>query len=664
MISLSSSELSLPPLRQREWLVSNGLGGYASSTAIGMNTRKYHGLLVAPVQGLFGRTALLSKIEETVKIAGTEYAISTNEYPGAVFPQGHKMQMGFSFEGHPRFEYSCGNAKVEKSVRMVHGKNAVVVSYRLAAGKEAEISARPLLSLRPIHADPCTDDKSVRFESDRFGFDVETPPLRVCSSTGRFSPAPDNYRRMLYSAERERGHAFGETLFCPGVFSAILHKGEEMHICASLGGMAPSEALDILDRQEMRFAHLADVYYRPNGFERTDFGDALLRAADSFVVRTEKHSGITAGFHWFSEWGRDSMIALPGLLLSTGRHALAREMLMSQCKLLDDGLLPNFVDENGEPHYNSADASLWFLNAVRQYVEHTNDEEFVRERLWGGMRSVVSGYMRGNPLVHMDSDCLLFVKSPSATWMDANAGGHAITPRKGKPVEVNALWHSNLCFMNNLAKKFNDRRTAEITLRASEGASSSFQKFLSAEDGRLLDVLEPNDSTIRPNQIFAVSLPDSPLNSLQKRHVFNIVRSRLYSHLGLRTLAPEDSRYQEEYSGNQEKRDAAYHQGMIWPWLLGAFYDAQLEVAPGSERQILSALKPLADAMREGCVGTLPEIYEPRSGKPAGAVSQAWSVAEVLRIYTKVKKAESASFAAANQDFDRAVWAKPVHYRK
>lgn len=660
MISLSSSELSLPPLLQKEWLVSNGLGGYASSTTIGMNTRKYHGLLVAPVKGLSERTILVSKLEEMVKIAGLEYAISTNEYQGAVFPQGYKAQIGFSFGGHPCFEYSCGSAKIEKSVRMVHGKNAMVASYRLSAGKEAELTIRPFLSMRPIHFDPSAEDKSIVFFYDRFGFDVETPDLRVCSSMGGFVPSPNNYRKMIYSVERERGYFFTETLFCPGEFNTVLHKGEEIHVCASLERMAPSEALEILDRQEMRFSHLADVYHRSGGFDRTDFGDALLRAADTFIVRTGKHSGIIAGFHWFSEWGRDAMIALPGLLLSTGRYALAREILVSQCRLLGNGLLPNFVDERGEPHYNSADASLWFLSAVRQYVEHTGDEEFVRERLWAGMKSIVSEYVRGNHLVSMDSDCLLHVRSPSATWMDANVCGHAVTPRKGKPVEINALWHSNLRFMNRLANKFNDRRTAEITLRVGEGASESFQKFLSAEDGRLLDVIEPNDATIRPNQIFAVSLPDSPLNSLQKRHVFNVVRSRLYSQLGLRTLSADDPRYQEEYSGNQENRDAAYHQGMIWPWLLGAFYDAQLEVWPGSELRVLSALRPFADAMREGCVGTLPEMYEPKGGKPAGAVSQAWSVAEILRVYTKVKKALNSPSAQTKGQFARTVWTKPI----
>ncbi len=665
MFALSPSELAFPDSKGREWLVSNGIGGYASSTAIGMNTRKYHGLLVAQAKELGGRAVLLSKMEETARVSGEEFALSANEYPGAVYPQGHTLQTGFSFESHPRFEYSCNGARIEKSVRMVRGKNAVAVSYRLISGKEARLSLRPLLSFRQIHKDPSASDKAIGFSSDRFGFGTENPAMRLGASLGKFTPAPDNYRSMVYSAERDRGYAHAETLFSPGFFSAELRKGEELHICASLEGITPSEALEVLDRQEMRFAHLADTNYRLNGFERTDFGDALLRAADSFVVHSGRHSGIIAGFHWFSEWGRDAMISLPGLMLCTGRHALAREVLLGQCGKMEGGLLPNFIGENGEAHYNSADASLWFISAARQYVEHTGDTQFVREKLWGGMRETISSFMRGNPLAEMDSDCLLSVKSPSATWMDAVVDGRAATPRKGKCVEMNALWHSGLRFMASLAEKFNDKRTAEVCSRTADAAGASFQKFVFSEDGRLMDTLEPNDSSLRPNQLFAISLPHSPLNGIQKRHIFNIVRSRLYTPLGLRTLDPSDPRFCGTYSGSPQERDSAYHQGMIWPWLLGAFYDAQLEAYPGTERQVLSSLRPIADAMRQGCIGTLPELYEPKSMKPAGAVSQAWSVAEVLRIYTKVKGAANASAESAQKQIGRAnpphsVWARPA----
>ena len=639
MFFLSAFDLTPNLASGREWLVANGLGGYSSSTAIGMNTRKYHGLLVAPIRGAQQRHVLLSKFEETVKIGNAQFPLSTNSYEGKFFPEGFRSQVGFSFSTHPTFTYSLAGAKLQKSVRMVHGKNAVVASYRLESGRDVLLSIRPLLCLRPIHSDPASAAKQIEFGHDKSGFETKGPAgMRVCASHGNFSAAPDNYFNMLYPAEKERGYAFAETLFSPGAFTASLSRGEELHIAASLEGLAPSEALDMLDRQELRLSHLTELYSHSNGTERTDFGDALALAANSFLTIADSHKGITAGFPWFSEWGRDAMVSLPGLLLSTGRPGMAREVLLSQARLMKEGLLPNFVGEKGEPHYNSADASLWFVNAVREYAVQTGDYQFIRDSMWKHLRAFLSSHIQGNPQAEMDSDCLLRVRNPASTWMDAQIGGKAVTPRKGKPVEINALWHSGLCFIAEAAERFGDRRTAAIASETADNAFHSFQKFVAADEGRLFDVIEPNDASLRPNQIFAVSLPHSPLNELQKKHVLHTVRSHLYTPLGLRSLSQGDPRYHEKYSGSPEQRDSAYHQGAIWPWLLGAFYDAQLAVYPGSERQVLSSLRPFYEAMGEGCIGTLPELYEPATMKPAGAVSQAWSVAEILRIYTKVKR--------------------------
>ncbi|MCX8174827.1 MAG: glycogen debranching enzyme N-terminal domain-containing protein [Candidatus Micrarchaeota archaeon] len=637
MFSLSAMQLVPSEAAGREWLVANGLGGYASSTVIGMNTRKYHGLLVAPLQAGKARHVLLSKLEDFAVIGGTEFSLSTNAYPGAVYPTGYRHQTGFSFSTHPTFTYAMGDCRIEKSVRMIHGKNTVLVSYRLLSGKEASIEAKPLLSLRPIHADPSSCEAEILPEPD--GLRLAKPaPLRIRCLCGKFRAKPEKYYNMLYEAEKKRGYPHMENLLSAGSFSGTLFRGEELHICASLEQLSVAEALELADRQQARIAHLLQSYARQGGIERTDFGDALALAADSFVIQDGKQRGIIAGYHWFSQWGRDAMISLPGILLATGRAGMAREVLLHYANKMEDGLLPNFIDENGEAHYNSADASLWFVNAVRHYIEATGDHHFIRESLWTKMRQWLSSTMQGNSLVRMESDCLLYVSDPASTWMDAKVDGKPVTPRKGKPVEINALWHSCLVFLAQLSQKFGDRRTEELCLNTAEQASSSFQKILSA-DGWLFDVIEPNDSSLRPNQIFAVSLPASPLNHLQQRHVFNAVRSRLYTPLGLRTLAPSESRYCERYEGPPPQRDFAYHQGMIWPWLLGAFYDAQLRVQPGSERQVLASLKPIYEKMSEGCIGSIAEIYEPASGKPAGAVSQAWSVGEIMRIYTKVKKA-------------------------
>ncbi|VVC00939.1 Amylo-alpha-1,6-glucosidase [uncultured archaeon] len=639
MPSLSAFDLTPSQAACREWLLPCGTGGFASSTAIGMNTRKYHGLLVAPIAGGQNRHVMLSKFEETAKTGGAEYPLSTNTYPGVVYPEGFRHLVGFSFDSHPLFAYSLGGARLEKSVRMPHGKNTVVVSYRLASGREAELKVRPLLAPRPMHSDPSASGPQLQPEADRLGFSIAKPAaMRVSASAGSFHPSPEKYRNMEYRAEKERGYPYSETLASPGHFSATLEKGDELHIAASLEGLSASEALDLLDRQNARFSHLAAGFARQNGFERTDFSDTLVRAADSFVFSRNGSHGLLAGFHWFSEWGRDANVALPGILLCTGRHALAFEILSQQPGMMREGLLPNFIDENGQAHYNSADASLWFVNAVREYVDYTNDYWSVQQGLWKPLRSFLSSYVQGNSLVGMDSDCLLEVLEPAATWMDAKINGVAVTARRGKPVEINALWYSDLHFLRSLAERFDDKRTESVIAPIIETIGSSFQKFLSAEDGRLLDVLEPADSSLRPNQVFALSLPHSPLNELQKKHVFNIVRSRLYTPFGLRTLSPDDPRYHERYSGNQEERDSAYHQGAIWPWLLGAFYEAQLRIYPGSERAVLGSLRPLAEAMSKGCIGSLPELYEPATLEPRGAISQAWSVAEVLRIYAKVKR--------------------------
>ncbi|MCX6772610.1 MAG: glycogen debranching enzyme N-terminal domain-containing protein, partial [Candidatus Micrarchaeota archaeon] len=597
MPSLSAFDLVPSEAAKHEWLLASGTGAYSSSTAIGMNTRKYHGLLIAPLRGCNSRHVMLSKFEETVKISNSEFPLSTNAYPGAIYPHGYKHQVGFAFADHPVFSYSLNGTRIEKSVRIVRGHDAVVVSYRLVAGREAEIVIRPMLSPRSIHADPSSAGAALQFESDRFGFEIKKPAkMRVSASFGKFTAAPQKYNNMEYVTERARGYPGTETLFSPGAFTATLSKNDELHIASSLAVpdfLAPSEALEILDRQLFKSAHYAGEYARTNGIDRTDFSDTLIAAAESFIRMRGSHRGIGAGFHWFSEWGRDTMVSIPGLLLCTGRAGLAREMLLEHSHKMKDGLLPNFIDENGEPHYNSSDAALFFINTLREYAETTLDYYTIQKQFWKTMKAHLSATIDGNSLISMDHDCLLRVSDPSSTWMDARVGGKAVTPRKGKPVEINALWNSNLHFMRELAIRFDDRRTNDLCSQLIENYATSFQDFLSADgEGGLLDLLEPNDATLRPNQLFAISLPNSPLNPLQQRHIFNAVRSKLYTPLGMRTLATDDPNFHAEYKGSENERNAAYHQGAIWPWLLGAFYDAQLRVNPGSEHTVLASLRP------------------------------------------------------------------------
>ncbi|MCX8197254.1 MAG: amylo-alpha-1,6-glucosidase [Candidatus Micrarchaeota archaeon] len=637
MIAISAFDLVPSQAKYLEWLIASGNGAYASSTVIGMNSRKYHGILVAPLGGSSSnRHVMLSKLEEEAVLGEKTFPLSTNSYPGTIYPTGYKFQTGFSFHHHPTFYYSIDSTKLEKSVRMLYGKSTAVVSYRVVCGEEVTLKISPLLAPRQIHADRGKSD--LDFTTEKAGFRINSPAnMVIWAHEGTVKSNHQKYYDMTYEIEKERGYYYTENLACPGTIELKMGPKEEAHIIASLEDVEVEDALRILDKQAVRFEHLKLLFKKAAGIELTDFAERLLIASDAFVVATEKHKGIIAGFPWFSEWARDAMIALPGLLLCTGRYSLAREVLLSWARMMQDGLIPNFIDENEFAHYTSADASLWFINAAKHYLDHTHDENFTREHLWKYIRQIIASYVEGNRLVRMDQDGLIYVAEPASTWMDAKVNGVAVTPRKGKPVEINALWYSGLSFALELAEKFEDRKTADLIRQIIDQVEMNFQKFVSTE-GWLFDVIEPNDASFRPNQIFAVALSKSPLNSLQQKYVFNAVRSKLYTPLGLKTLASDDSRYCENYRGGPQSRDWAYHQGMIWPWLLGPFYDAQLKVYPGSHPQILASLKPIAEKMSEGCIGSLPELYEPSTAKPAGAPSQAWSVAEILRIYVKIKR--------------------------
>jgi predicted glycogen debranching enzyme len=629
MIKFSTFDLT--PSNKKEWLITNGNGGYASSTTIGMNTRKYHGLLVSSSQKV-----LLSKFEEKISNGKDEFYLSTNQYPGKIYPEGYKNLIEFEFENYPKFLFLAGNSKIEKKIKMIKGKDTTLISYRLVEGESADIFVRPLLFPRKTHQDPTTEDKKIEFEvyQDSLHF-FGQEPFTIKASDGRFVTSQENYRNVIYEEEQKRGYPYCETLFSPGVFEAHLSEGKSFHLVVSKEKLTPSEALNILDRQELQKKHLLRLYEEKN-FTPTDFASALILAADSFVCKSKNRYFIKAGYHWFSEWGRDTMISIPGLLLCTGKEAIAREILLDWSKKLKDGLLPNFISEDGEVNYNSSDASLWYINAVFEYLSYTNDYSFVFKYLWRSMKNIFSEYVQGNEIVRMDGDCLLKVRSAS-TWMDAQINGSQVTPRNGKPIEINALWYSDLCIIFHLASIAKENKTKELVSTTIEEVKNSFSKFLST-DGHLFDVIEPNDLAFRPNQVFAISLPYSPLNQVQKKYLFNIIRSKIYTPIGLYSLAPNERKYHDTYCGNQIERDLAYHQGMIWPWLLGPFYQAQLNVYPDSAKQIISSLRPLWEIMKKENIGTLPEIFEPKTGKPAGAFSQAWSIAEVLRIYTKVKK--------------------------
>jgi predicted glycogen debranching enzyme len=640
MFAISGSALSPAIALRREWLVANGIGGYASSTITGCNVRKYHGLLIAAGDSPQDRKLLLSKLEESVAIGGKRFELSTNHYPNTIFPEGYRHLKEFRFTSHPEFTFGLDGAFITKSVRMLKGKNATVISYKYSGKGAAELELRPLINSRGIHED--YSQKKFSTEAGKHGVEIKKPErFSISSSDLAFSPSEMTYYNMEYPIEAERGYLHREDHFSPGIFKGSITNGEEIHLAASDCGLSATDAHSEIERQASRQQKLSDMYFSTNSIEQNDFGRDLCHAADTFIVDWDGRHSIVAGYHWFGEWGRDAMISLPGLCLSTGRYALAREILLRFSSTIRRGLLPNYFDERGKPHYDSADAALWFLNAVHHYTAQTGDYAFVRAKLWPKMKEIIHFCMHGNEILSMDDDALLFNLDPRCTWMDASADGGPVTPRKGKPVEINALWYSGLVLMSSLSERFSEPKNTNLYRDTIFGVKGSFQKFWNTREACLYDVIEPNEPSVRPNQIFAVGLPFSPLSEVQQRLVLTKVRDELYTPIGLRTLAQHDQNYHNYYAGNERARNLSYHQGAIWPWLLGAFFDAHLRVFPNSEGTVLKMLSPFSEQLSHDCVGHIGELYEPATLESRGAIAQAWSVAEILRIYTKAKIGEA-----------------------
>ncbi len=625
MVSLSGG-FSYESARNREWLVANGIGGYASSTVIGANTRKYHGLLVASKNPPVERRVLLAKLEEAVKIGSREYSLSTNKYPGVVHPKGYENLESFSLSPFPTFGYSFGSVRIRKTVFMVHGKNATVARYEVQSPEPVELSIIPLANDRDFHGN--TNSRLPFSQAPKPNGTVignsGKPFLFLESDHCAYSPFETWYVNMLYELETERAEDDSDNHFGPGSFSISIKDQGTFHIIASDGERTGADP-DALYRSELiRLKALKEKGPSP-------IPEQLLYSADSFLVqRRSTHSGsIIAGYHWFADWGRDSMISLPGLTLATGKFEFARSVLDTFAQKISNGLVPNVFSDTGEgAAYNSADASLWFIMSSCSYLHATHDEHFFRDRLWGKIKEIIAAYRSGTTGLRMDSDFLISC-DPGLTWMDAFVDGKAATPRNGKPVEINALWCNSLHLAHELANRFGERALAHELNQLEEGATASFRKFWNPRDKCLFDIIDPVDSSVRPNQIFAVSLPLQLLGE-EEELVLEKVRRELLTPYGLRSLSPSDRHYRSSYSGDRRLRDFAYHNGTVWSWLIGPYADACARLKGKSE--VRGLLKPLKEFIQEKGMGTVPELFDPESLEPRGCFSQAWGVAEWLRI--------------------------------
>ncbi|MEZ5398444.1 MAG: amylo-alpha-1,6-glucosidase [Bryobacteraceae bacterium] len=628
--------------RRREWLETNGLGGFASSTISGMNTRRYHGLLMAALKPPVGRTLLLSKLEEIVHAGGRSYELGVNQYPGAIHPTGYDYLAGFRLDPFPTWIYRIAEGELEKQLFLVHGENTVVVEYRWRGAADAELEVRPLIAFRDFHA--LTRRNSALNGDVRAGGPgmlsvrpyADHGPLYFGHSASAIAIIGDWYHDFEYEVERERGLDCREDLFNPFLLRFPLDRPAT--IIASTKERSHVDAPRLHAAELRRREEIAASAPVPD--------DPLVRqltiAADQFIVDRGELKTVIAGYPWFGDWGRDTMIALPGLTLATGRFDIARDILRAFAASADMGMLPNRFPDGGEaPEFNSVDATLWFFEAVRAYLRYTGDFEFVRGIL-PSLGEILEWFLRGTRYgIRMDpEDCLLRCGEPGVqlTWMDAKIGDWVVTPRTGKPVEVQALWYNALRIAEELYRKADDAAQADRFRGIAVRAKNSFLPlFWNPARACLYDVVaggEP-DAALRPNQIFAASLHHPLIEGETARQVVAAVERELLTPAGLRSLSIGDAAYRGRYEGGVWERDSAYHQGTVWPWLMGPFLSAYVRThsAPDSARAWASAwLASFADQLNAACLGQVSEIADGDAPHRArGCAAQAWSVGELLR---------------------------------
>ena len=639
----------------REWLVTNAVGGYASGTVAGCATRRYHGILLAALQPPVGRTHLVAALDETIDYAGTTYELATHKWAsGAIAPQGLEYIESFQLDGTiPTWIYAMGDARLEKRIWMRQGENTTYVRYALLnAISPMEFRAKVLVNYRDFHGATHAGDWRMRVASVNRGIGVlaydGATPFYLLSEDAAADPQHIWYRDCFFQVERDRGLDDHEDHLFAALFRAKIEPRKSITLVFTTDEAALLDGSSALSEQVAHDSGLLQAFARSFSRRETDSDPACLQqlvlAADQFVVKRSLpgepggHS-VVAGYHWFGDWGRDTMIALPGLTLAAGHPEIARQILLAFAQFVDAGMLPNnFPDAGGKPEYNTMDAALWYFEAVRQYLQATSDIATL-ERLFPILAGMIEAHVSGTRYnIHVDpADGLLYGGGPGVqlTWMDAKIGDWVVTPRTGKPVEINALWINALDSMAQFAAILELPGARYLALGAA--AKDNFSRFWNSNRNCCYDVIDSpgigNDVSLRPNQILAVSLPSSPLNAAQQRAVVDICRSELLTPVGLRSLGPHDSGYTEHYFGGPRERDAAYHQGTTWGWLLGPFALAHFRVYQ-DKAAARRFLEPQFETIDLYGLGFLAEIYDAEQPfTPRGCIAQAWTVAEMLRVW-------------------------------
>jgi predicted glycogen debranching enzyme len=646
----------------REWLLANGRGGYAGGTVSGANTRRYHGLLIdSPPEG-GERRLFVSKLHEELTLGRHTYYLASGELADGQRQGGHIHLIEFVLDPIPTFVYRVEDVYLIKELFMVRGEATTIVRYTLESSRLCKLRIYPLVNNRSHHDLSNAPQWPYEKKAGPAGIDVIPQggqAITLDCSVGRFNELCTWYYNMAYPREKERGEPYVEHHFIPGFWEMEMPAGGEFAVSLSLHGsrLSDHKALYLAEKERQRESALRVRSNKPHCRE-------LARAGDIFIIERNGEAGLIAGYPWFEEWGRDAMISLPGLLLIPGRFAEARQLLARYGRYEQRGLLPNFIPDRGEPHYNSVDASLWYFQAVKSYLDYTGDLEFVGDEIYRVLKNIIHNYRLGTDYgIVMDADGLVtaVAKGVQLTWMDAKIGDWVVTPRYGKTVEVNALWYNALYFMTLLAGALGDsegrKLYGELALRVHEKFATTFWCM---RHDYLADLVyrSERDERLRPNQILALSLPYRLLQPRQEQLVLSAVGRYLYTPFGLRTLAPYETDYHPLYEGDRLSRDGAYHQGTAWGWLVGPYITAirrTSNYSAPSRRQAARILAPFFHHLYDFGLVSIAEIFDAEHPHtPRGCPFQAWSVAELLRAYVEdvLEKRPAAKWLASSDRTD------------
>lgn len=670
-MKITKENLNLENGLKKEWIITNGIGGFASSTIIGANTRKYHGLLIAPLKPPAQRYLILSKIDESLEIDGKKHNLYTNIGENYI-SQGYKYQETFEKQYIPEFKYQVEDIEITKTICMKYGENTVGVYYKIKnSDKVTKLNLAPIINFRDFHSMSTNHifnlNQEVENEKIKLIIDDQNEnPIYMNISEGKYiKHENDIFRNMFYIEEEKRGFYPKENHCVTGVYEIEIKPNEEKEIsfvCSLEKNIQDINVKELIEQEEKRLQKYIKSTKLINTKNENNFTKQLILASEQFIINRPRYGlhSIIAGYPWFLDWGRDSLISFEGLLLITKKFDIAKEILLMMTKDINSGLVPNGYSEiDDKPLYNSVDASLLLFEQVQKYIEYTDDYEFIEKNIYGKLKEIISNYIKGidldNNNIYLDEDYLISsgTETTQNTWMDAKYGDFAATPRNGKTVEINSLWYNCLNIMSDLAIKFNEKTDAKKYKTLANKCKKSFNdNFYNSRRKCLYDVL--GDNKIRPNQLFSLSLtyPVIEADSEIAYNILNTVEKKLLNNYGLKTLAKGEPNYIDIYEGDGFKRDMSYHQGITWPWLLGLYYNSlrnmiksekrktyKLKLEEKLEKFIENIKKTFEKEINEnGCIGSIAEIYDSKKPQnPKGTIAQAWSVAEILRISSMKK---------------------------